>query len=226
MPAIGEISNLYFFHPRVPERIYSSIPDVKLISVLRNPYERMISAFRFRKRTGQIPSEMDLATALVHYSDLLSDNYYADHLLRYFHYFPRKQCLILFYDDLRKNQQKFFDSIYSFLNISSIPISVNKEPVNPSGIIRWELLAKFVRTSADFLRKRELFAILDILKRSRNLQKFLYRQHTVQEVSLDPMLLHQIAPSLDGAVGQLEQLLGKKLTHWKSDQISSPGKDQ
>lgn len=44
LPITGESSPYYMFHPRAPERIASSLPEIKLIVLLRDPVERAYSA--------------------------------------------------------------------------------------------------------------------------------------------------------------------------------------
>ena len=41
----GEASPMYLWHPSAPKNIYQSIPDVKLIAILRNLVDRIYSSF-------------------------------------------------------------------------------------------------------------------------------------------------------------------------------------
>jgi len=217
--AIGEISNLYFFDPLVPERIHQTNPGVRLISILRNPYERLISAYRFRKRTGQIPSTMDLNLALDHYPDLITDNYYDVHLWQYFSVFPREQILVLFYDELRQDPETFFHRLYAFIHVDLVSLSLPRSRVNPSGKIRWAPLAKWIRSGADLLREKEWFTLLDTLKRNHLLQKMLYRQNPVESVVLDPLVLERFRAKFDASIAQVEVMLSTDLSHWKSHRL-------
>jgi len=54
---IGEATPDYLYHPFVAQRIYNTIPGVKLIIILRNPVERVISHYfqAVRKNNEQRP---------------------------------------------------------------------------------------------------------------------------------------------------------------------------
>ena len=48
----GEVTPYYLFHPEVPQRIKSQLPDVKLIVLLRDPVERALSQYFHSRRLG------------------------------------------------------------------------------------------------------------------------------------------------------------------------------
>ena len=47
----GEATPYYIFHPLVPERVAATIPDVRLIAVLRDPVERAYSHYQMMRRS-------------------------------------------------------------------------------------------------------------------------------------------------------------------------------
>ena len=49
---VGEASPYYIFHPTALERIRSTLPEVKLIALLRDPVERTISHYKHEVRRG------------------------------------------------------------------------------------------------------------------------------------------------------------------------------
>ena len=49
----GEATPYYMFHPLVPERVAATIPDVRLIAVLRDPVERAYSHYQMMCRSGR-----------------------------------------------------------------------------------------------------------------------------------------------------------------------------
>ncbi len=46
--ALGEASTEYLYYPKAPLRIKRTIPNVKLIAILRNPMERAFSAYCYQ----------------------------------------------------------------------------------------------------------------------------------------------------------------------------------
>ena len=51
-PLVGESSPYYLFHPAAPARISETVPDVKMIAVLREPVSRAHSNFWDRVASG------------------------------------------------------------------------------------------------------------------------------------------------------------------------------
>ena len=49
----GESSPYYLFHPRVPERVASDLPQVRIVALVRHPIERAWSHHQFNLRTGR-----------------------------------------------------------------------------------------------------------------------------------------------------------------------------
>ena len=49
---IGEATPAYMLFKYIPERIFSTTPNTKLIAILRNPIYRAYSHYRFAKRLG------------------------------------------------------------------------------------------------------------------------------------------------------------------------------
>lgn len=58
----GEAAPYYLFHPAVPDRVAATLPDVKVLVLLRNPVERAWSHWRERRNMGT--EVLDLAAAL------------------------------------------------------------------------------------------------------------------------------------------------------------------
>lgn len=48
-----EASPSYLFHPWAPERIHATLPNVKLIALLRNPAKRAVSHYLHERRKGR-----------------------------------------------------------------------------------------------------------------------------------------------------------------------------
>src|SRR5215210_506392 len=49
----GEASPYYLLHPHTPRRAFVTVPEAKLIALLRNPVDRAYSAYRHKVRRGQ-----------------------------------------------------------------------------------------------------------------------------------------------------------------------------
>jgi Sulfotransferase domain len=113
----GEGSPYYMFHPTAPYRIADTLPDVKLIVMLRDPVARLISHYHHERSLGFEHLPLSEALKLENerlegeeeriISDPTYNSYshqhhsyvargrYAEQLERWFDVFPREQILIL-----------------------------------------------------------------------------------------------------------------------------------
>lgn len=135
----GEASPYYLFHPSVPGRIASVLPNIKLIVLLRDPVERAISHHKHEQRRGF--EELGLEAALDAEADrlageeerLLADpffnsfahqhfsyvtrGHYADQLGRYLAVFPSSHLLVLEAEALWSAPASTIREISSFLEL-------------------------------------------------------------------------------------------------------------
>jgi hypothetical protein len=130
----GESSPSYLMDPIVPELVANTLPDVKLIVLLRDPVERAASHYSLRKGKGSEPEET-LAAALEDEERRLQgssrhpgvggliDCYfeygsYVKGLRKWLEHFDRSSFLILKSEDLFSNPEPAYDQVLSFLGLS------------------------------------------------------------------------------------------------------------
>jgi hypothetical protein len=138
--AVGEASPNYLFHPYVAQRIHNILPKVKLIVVLRNPVDRVISQYfqAVRKNNEQRSimqalSEED-AEELIIMNELAKNEFftpenvhllyksrsrYAEQLERFFKLFTKEQILILSSKELLNMPNETLKKVYDFLRINN-----------------------------------------------------------------------------------------------------------
>jgi hypothetical protein len=58
---IGEARAAHLFLPFVPQRIYETVPDARLVAILRNPVERAYSHWWMQRSHGHEPLDFDAA---------------------------------------------------------------------------------------------------------------------------------------------------------------------
>ena len=116
----GESSPYYTDFPffgGVAGRMYSVVPEVKLIYILRDPIERIISDY-----VTQYADELEDRTieeALTHLDSnpyVYRSKYYMQ-LEQYLKYFPKSNILIITSEDLNTNRRKTMKKIFNFLNV-------------------------------------------------------------------------------------------------------------
>ena len=116
----GEASPSYTDYPlikHVPERIFKTLPKIKLIYVIRNPLKRIISQYRHALYYNWIPRNLNFKDAIKYRPQLIDTGRYYFQIEQYFKYFNKSQIKIICIEEL--NNQEYFKSIYKFLEIKS-----------------------------------------------------------------------------------------------------------
>lgn len=119
----------------------ASVPDLKLVAVLRDPVDRAVSKFRQELRAGSVLPDEDLAAFLARTSpqgppwrpsDVVSVGEYGRILQRYLEAVPRERLLVLWTQDLDRRPQEVFARLFAFLGVD--PSFVAPQPrVNVGG---------------------------------------------------------------------------------------------
>ena len=182
----GEATPLYIQFPHTPKRIRSTIPNVKLIAILRNPVNRAFSQYQsyarskfeklsfeeaIRDEEERIKDELDKITKNENYSKNFSyekfayktRSRYAEQLEKWFEFFPKNQFLILSSEEYFFEPQKTAEKIMSFLEIkhfkfdSKITLGVtNTESSTMDPKIKQELIKYFEP------HNKKLFNLIDL----------------------------------------------------------------
>jgi hypothetical protein len=137
----GEGTPYYLFHPLVPARVKATLPNVKIIVLLRNPVIRAHSHYNMIKAIDPA-STFDEAVSLEktrigtktekllknpnYYSiehqgfSYFSRGLYYEQLSNWLKYFQLKDMLILKSEDLFENPKKELKKVYDYLGLSEI----------------------------------------------------------------------------------------------------------
>ena len=133
----GEASPGYLFHPIAPERVRATVPEAKLIALLRNPVARALSHYHHEVALGREPLSFEEALEAEderlrgEEEHLLADpryfshawwNYtyrargrYAEQIERWLEVFPREQLLIVPSEDLGSDPDGTYGRVLEFL---------------------------------------------------------------------------------------------------------------
>lgn len=123
--AIGEASTAYLANSNAAGRIAETIPDVKLLAVLRQPVQRAFSAYAMHVSWGF--EHLDFADAVA--AELAGDRpdglrrhyirtgYYGRQLERYFARFPPEQMQFHLYEDLSADPTALVRSVLEFIGV-------------------------------------------------------------------------------------------------------------
>lgn len=100
--------------PGVPERMHSVIPDARLIYLVRDPIERVISHWvHLRSSQGETPP-IDQA---IRSSSYVERSQYWRQLQAYLEFYPAERILVVDSDDLRHGRNEAMRRIFHFLGV-------------------------------------------------------------------------------------------------------------
>lgn len=128
----GEKSTSYCEREEAASRIAYTLPEAKVIFLLRNPIERAVSHYWFSVENGfeRLPiadaflgeeerrHNFDQSRVSVSPYAYLSRGRYVDHISMYENYFPAEQIKLLLFEELISSV-KLLKQIYTFLHVSS-----------------------------------------------------------------------------------------------------------
>jgi hypothetical protein len=142
--AIGDSTPYYLFHPLVPERLHETLPEAKLIVLLRNPSRRAISHYFHNVKRGREPLSLYDAlraeeerldgeverimndpayysSAHEHFSYCARGMYY-DQIERWTKLFPADHFLFIRSEQFSRDPQTSFAAVCGFLDIPVVPL--------------------------------------------------------------------------------------------------------
>lgn len=114
-----EASTSYTFYPyyNAWKNLYAYNPNLKIIYIVRNPVNRIVSSYMHDYRRGYI--EQDIEKAITERSLLLNMTRYATQIRPYIEHFGADQVKILFFEDLIKDQEIITNQLSDFLGIAT-----------------------------------------------------------------------------------------------------------
>lgn len=134
-PARGEASTSYskrFSYPRAVGRIARSLPDAKLIYVVRDPLERIESQWMHGVHQGWHPPRFERA---LEQPGLIDPSRYWAQISAYRDYFADERILVLFFDEFKSDPRRFLQRCWRFLEVdaSFVPSGL-REPHNRTAL--------------------------------------------------------------------------------------------
>lgn len=218
--ATGEISNDYFFSEEAPERIAAAIPGVKLITMLRNPIDRIVSMYKFNIRNGNFRAwhgheRVALETTLDTVPGMLEQNRYQKYLDNYLRHFPREQIYVGLFDDIKTSPETLVREIYSFIGVDPNfqPPSL-REHVLPASQARFGKDLGYAKRIGEWLRSWELHSLLTWAKTNPLVLKILTKPAT-EKTEISAETRQKLRTIFDPHVRFVEHLVGRDLEHWK-----------
>lgn len=146
----GEASPAYLHSPISAERIYSRLPNVKLIASLRNPVDRAYSHYVQNFRAGR--TRLSAEEGFNAREFWLNASLYADSIARYEERFSG-QLKVILHEDLNRDAAFVVNELFEWLGLSRKEDLNTKQRYNSGGVPK----SRLVQTGLHFLRTRKIF---------------------------------------------------------------------
>ncbi len=216
----GESTTLYLRDPAAHTRIAATVPDARLVAVVRDPVDRAHSNWTHLRSAGLEPEPDFLRACSLEESRAergwgpfwryVELGRYGAQLAHLFSVFPREQVHVVLYRDLRLDPVGTLDRICTFLGVDTgLVRSVPAENVT----------AAVAGSRVDRLVGRVL-PVLDRMPGSVHgrvvpaVRRHLQREQR-QRAPLTPAERVALLPSFLGDIALLEAVTGMRLDHWR-----------
>ncbi len=191
---VGESSTYYSEAPTLgaeaPENMFAQAPDIRLIYMLRNPFDRIVSHYWHCIDFGIYQGSIDSVIATD--DTFLQRSSYFYQISRYLRFFPMERIHIAFFEDFVREPERVLAGIFAFLGVPSIRVERPNKRHNQS-----------------FSRKRS---------RSNRLNRSRLHGSTslgnAAPAAMNGATYRRLIEPLHRDVEQLETLLGRKLNRW------------
>ena len=214
----GESSPSYTNFPErigVAELMYSTIPEAKLIYVVRDPIERMVSQYLDRVKGGQENRSLKEALCAEQDNYYISFSKYYAQLEEFLKFYDKDKILLLKTDDLRNSRAKILRDVFRFLKVDEAfscfefneLVNVSSSKLKMENSRRWlryyvsnKFWAKVMRAVSPFLEKK----ITSGLKKGE----------TIQRPKVDRELRQKLFDALKADIEKLTSFSGYSFSEW------------
>lgn len=197
--AVGEATPGYMYQPLAIERMATVIPDVKLIAILRNPINRAYSQYWLQR--NRYYEGLTFEEAMDHHPKLIELGLYATQVQKVLQHFSPEQLLILFFEDLQRDNQGCVRRVFEYLEVDS-------DFVSPSMDQTYN--AVLYPRLQDTLAALRLSWIVEFIKKT-NLGTLVRRRHSASAKSRYPQMQEQTRQALRQYYAQSNSMLGEML---------------
>lgn len=170
----GELCHRYFWHPEAPQRAQHFNPHFKIIVTLRDPLERVLSAYQY-DRSLFLRADVSLSQYLS-LPVVAATNDYVGNLQRWQSCFRENDILLSFYEDIATSPEVFLQRIWAHLGIGAHWEERWLEPQWSARMARNETLAHFAFSVSQLLRRNGFFQFVGKTKNQSWVERALFKK--------------------------------------------------
>lgn len=135
---VGESSTMYTRSPALPgvaERMAATIPDARLVYMVRDPVERAVSSYLEERFQLFEPRTIEAAFADLDdpYNPYVSASRYAEQLDHFLAHYPREQVLVLPLSELESQPDATMERVFTFAGVDSTHVVDTGQRLNEGG---------------------------------------------------------------------------------------------
>ncbi|MFB6098211.1 MAG: sulfotransferase [Salinibacter sp.] len=130
----GDATVMYYKSPATADEIRAYNPDAKLLAIVRDPIQRLLSQFQYNKQLGLIDEATSLSEALPDREYLVRTSHYEETLPAYAERFGPDQFKVVSLEAGRADPDAFWADLLEFLDLPAAPRPRSEnQPENPTG---------------------------------------------------------------------------------------------
>jgi hypothetical protein len=220
--AIGEVTPTYFAKPHTLRRIAAHYPDIRLVIILRNPVERLITHYGMFIENGS--RARDIYEALDMHEALYRASNYAAHLPVLFDLFDPEQIHIMIYEELfahDRSRQRHLYELARFLGVNADEM-VSRDIAEKIRETRGPPKSRLLYGIATYIRKLLLRYDMEWIVKCLNrlgLRRahFLQKSNTPPHKKVDEVTRRELYSKLAEDIRVTELYTGRTIEQWHPD---------
>jgi hypothetical protein len=209
--ARGEASPNYLRSPVAAKNIHSMFPHTKLIVSLRNPADRLVSAYLMRYRNGGTKKTL-VEELFGEDAGRVKMSFYWPDLIRFYELFDHKQIKVILFDDIKADPSSVMRDLFRFLDVndefSPASFDIHHKGGMPKNQAIYSLLVK---------AKNKLKPIVDFSQILRPLFKVMcekVKKGSLETIELDEQISKKILEICHSDIIRTQDLIGRDLSCW------------
>jgi hypothetical protein len=227
--AIGEASAFYLSSPGTAEQIAQTVPNAKIIIILREPVARAYSAYMLLRRDNR--ETLGFAESLSLEEERKQKDFepmwrykelslYYQQVKRYLDVFGTQQVKVLLYDELFSHPESVLRDVFTFLGVKADVVIDTSVRYNTGGVPNaprlYTLLNTFINNQSPLGKRIKSLVPLQqrVMWGSKVLEKIV--QPLPMASQMHAQTHAQLKAYFAEDVGNLEELLHRDLSGWQS----------
>lgn len=213
----GEVTPMYLCDTEAPNRIFCTLPNIKIIVSLRNPIDRAISHYKMAISKGHINYSFDSVVSMDN-NFIIERGMYSRQIKILYDYFEMDQVHIVIFERMMANPLTELSQIAHHIGVNPEPFEKMdlKEKHNSATHYRSKWFYRFSTQQARFLRENKNISWIAPILKSSGIYNSLKNLNKAPPASSKPDV--SFRPALEKVYQQdivaLRTLLGNKIPEW------------